>query len=100
MFRTITASILMMSSCLAAAVDADALSREQSMAIDRYVAAEMARQGLPGRPLGIYRNGRVVLAKGYGFGWEIRSINGHRVVEHGGSWQASRRTSLGLATTN
>ncbi|MGR3890058.1 serine hydrolase domain-containing protein [Pseudomonas sp. 1152_12] len=66
MFRTITASILMMSSSLAAAVDAAALSREQSVAVDRYVAAEMARQGLPGLALGIYRNGRIVLAKGYG----------------------------------
>jgi hypothetical protein len=66
MFRTLTASILMMSSSLAAAVDAAALSREQSMAVDRYVAAEMTRQGLPGLALGIYRNGRVVLAKGYG----------------------------------
>lgn len=26
-------------------------------------------------------------AQGYGFGWEIRTINGHPVVEHGGSWQ-------------
>ena len=23
----------------------------------------------------------------YGFGWEIDQINGHRVIEHGGSWQ-------------
>jgi len=23
----------------------------------------------------------------YGFGWGIRSVNGHRVIEHGGAWQ-------------
>jgi CubicO group peptidase (beta-lactamase class C family) len=23
----------------------------------------------------------------YGFGWEIGKVNGHRIVEHGGSWQ-------------
>jgi hypothetical protein len=23
----------------------------------------------------------------YGFGWFIRSMNGHRLIEHGGSWQ-------------
>ena len=23
----------------------------------------------------------------YGFGWSIRSINGHKVIEHGGAWQ-------------
>lgn len=26
-------------------------------------------------------------AQGYGFGWEIRTVNGHPVIEHGGSWQ-------------
>ena len=24
---------------------------------------------------------------GYGFGWSVRTTNGHRVVEHGGAWQ-------------
>ena len=24
---------------------------------------------------------------GYGFGWSIGAVNGHRIVEHGGSWQ-------------
>ncbi len=56
----------MLSSSLAAAVNTAALSRTQSVAIDRYVAAEMARQGLPGLAVGIYRNGKIVLAKGYG----------------------------------
>ncbi|HTH36821.1 MAG TPA: serine hydrolase domain-containing protein [Pyrinomonadaceae bacterium] len=23
----------------------------------------------------------------YGFGWAVRSVNGHRVIEHGGAWQ-------------
>jgi D-alanyl-D-alanine carboxypeptidase len=23
----------------------------------------------------------------YGFGWALRSVNGHRVIEHGGAWQ-------------
>jgi hypothetical protein len=23
----------------------------------------------------------------YGFGWDINAIRGHRLVEHGGSWQ-------------
>jgi hypothetical protein len=23
----------------------------------------------------------------YGFGWAVRSVNGHRIVEHGGAWQ-------------
>jgi len=24
---------------------------------------------------------------GYGFGWELTSVNGHRLIEHGGAWQ-------------
>ena len=24
---------------------------------------------------------------GYGFGWEIQNLNGHRIIEHGGAWQ-------------
>jgi hypothetical protein len=23
----------------------------------------------------------------YGFGWEINTVNGHKVIEHGGAWQ-------------
>ena len=26
-------------------------------------------------------------ADGYGFGWFVHDINGHRVIEHGGAWQ-------------
>lgn len=35
-------------------------------AIDRYVVAEMAREGIPGAEVGIYRNGHALLEKGYG----------------------------------
>ena len=24
---------------------------------------------------------------GYGFGWDVTSVNGHRLIEHGGAWQ-------------
>jgi CubicO group peptidase (beta-lactamase class C family) len=34
--------------------------------IDRYVAAEMAREHIPGLALGIYRRGEIVRAQGYG----------------------------------
>lgn len=27
---------------------------------------------------------------GYGFGWDVEDINGHRLLEHGGSWQGFR----------
>ncbi len=26
-------------------------------------------------------------AEGFGFGWAVESVNGHRVIEHGGAWQ-------------
>lgn len=34
--------------------------------IDRYIAQEMARQHIPGMAIGIYRDGKIVLVKGYG----------------------------------
>jgi CubicO group peptidase (beta-lactamase class C family) len=34
--------------------------------IDRYVALEMARQHVPGAAVGIYKNGKIALVKGYG----------------------------------
>lgn len=34
--------------------------------IDRYAAREMARQHIPGMAVGIFRNGKIVFAKGYG----------------------------------
>ena len=27
---------------------------------------------------------------GYGFGWQVGEINGHRIIEHGGTWQGFR----------
>jgi hypothetical protein len=27
---------------------------------------------------------------GYGFGWEVHEIRGHRIIEHGGTWQGFR----------
>ena len=42
------------------------LTSAQNESINRYVAAEMTRQRIPGVEVGIYRNGKVVLAKGYG----------------------------------
>jgi len=49
-----------------AQVSSDALTSAQVASIDRYVVAEMARQRIPGAEVGIYRDGHVVLAKGYG----------------------------------
>jgi CubicO group peptidase (beta-lactamase class C family) len=37
------------------------------MKIDRFVAAEMSRQKIPGMAVAVVKNGEVVLAKGYGF---------------------------------
>ena len=51
---------------VAAHASAEALSLEQEAAIDRYVAAEMARQRIPGAEVGIYRHGHAILEKGYG----------------------------------
>ncbi|WP_426687603.1 serine hydrolase domain-containing protein [Rhodanobacter ginsengiterrae] len=52
-----------------------ALKPAQIAAIDRYVAAEMAREHIPGAEVGIYRNGQAVLTKGYGLAnveWNAR----------------------------
>ncbi|MEG3089371.1 serine hydrolase domain-containing protein [Sphingomonas sp. PB4P5] len=43
------------------------LTVAQVQRIDRYVEAEMSRQQIPGLTLGVYRHGRAVLLKGYGF---------------------------------
>ena len=45
---------------------ATSLSVGQKVSIDRYVRAEMARQRIPGLELGVYRDGRPVLERGYG----------------------------------
>jgi CubicO group peptidase (beta-lactamase class C family) len=42
------------------------LAPEQITAIDRYVAAEMKREDVPGVAVGIYSRGKILLAKGYG----------------------------------
>jgi CubicO group peptidase (beta-lactamase class C family) len=42
------------------------LTAEQMTAIDRYVAAEMRREHVPGIAVGIYSRGQILLAKGYG----------------------------------
>src|SRR5665647_2747900 len=34
--------------------------------IDRYVAIEMARQHIPGIAVGIYKDGKIAMVKGYG----------------------------------
>ena len=43
------------------------LKPAQVAAINRYVSAEMARERIPGVEVGIYRDGRAVLERGYGF---------------------------------
>jgi len=42
------------------------LTAEQITAIDRYMAAEMRREDVPGVAVGIYSRGQILLAKGYG----------------------------------
>src|SRR6202162_2985008 len=42
------------------------LTPEQVTAIDRYMAAEMRREDVPGVAVGIYSRGQILLAKGYG----------------------------------
>ena len=39
---------------------------EASAKVDRFVRGEMAAQHIPGLSLAVTRNGRIVLAKGYG----------------------------------
>ncbi|HLW43995.1 MAG TPA: serine hydrolase [Candidatus Acidoferrales bacterium] len=43
-----------------------ALTPDQISSIDKYVAAEMARERIPGAEVGIYSRGQILLAKGYG----------------------------------
>jgi len=42
------------------------LTPQQSLSIDRFIAAEMQKERIPGLSLGIYSNGKTLLAKGYG----------------------------------
>ncbi|HWZ24268.1 MAG TPA: serine hydrolase domain-containing protein [Verrucomicrobiae bacterium] len=48
------------------AAPAGDLTPEQVTAIDRYMAAEMRREDVPGVAVGIYSRGQILLAKGYG----------------------------------
>ncbi len=50
----------------AAPARAAGLTPAQAGAVDRYVRAEMARQRIPGLQLGVYRDGKSVLERGYG----------------------------------
>jgi len=63
--RRLFATLLACSPMLAAAQTPD-LQPTQLAAINRYVAAEMAREHIPGAEVGIYRNGHAILVKGYG----------------------------------
>ena len=61
---TLRATIVPLLMCVTTgAVDAQVPSIAR---IDRYVAHEMARQRIPGVAVGIYKNGKIALAKGYG----------------------------------
>jgi CubicO group peptidase (beta-lactamase class C family) len=48
------------------ALPAPDLTSQQLASIDRFVAAEMARERIPGLAIGIYSHGKILLAKGYG----------------------------------
>jgi CubicO group peptidase (beta-lactamase class C family) len=43
-----------------------ALTPQQTASIDRFVKEQMARERIPGLPIGVYRRGHVLLAEGYG----------------------------------
>jgi CubicO group peptidase (beta-lactamase class C family) len=54
-------------SCVcASALPTSQLTPEQVASIDRFVAAEMGREHVPGLAIGIYSRGQILLAKGYG----------------------------------
>lgn len=58
----------------AAAGEISRLSEAELAALDRYVLAEMRRQGIPGVAVGVYRRGQPVYIKGYGLAdleWQI-----------------------------
>lgn len=44
----------------------DRLTSQQVTSIDRYVAARMTKDHVPGLAVGVYRRGEILLAKGYG----------------------------------
>ncbi|MEO8810934.1 MAG: serine hydrolase domain-containing protein, partial [Rhodanobacter sp.] len=63
--KLLFATLLVCAPALTQAAEA-ALKPAQVAAIDRYVAAEMARERIPGVEVGIYRDGNAVFTKGYG----------------------------------
>ncbi|MEO6227285.1 MAG: serine hydrolase domain-containing protein [Thermomonas sp.] len=63
--KMLIATLLVCASALSHASENE-LTAVQITAIDRYVAAEMARERIPGAEVGIYRDGHAVLVKGYG----------------------------------
>jgi CubicO group peptidase (beta-lactamase class C family) len=64
--RTTSWTLLAIALGLATAVRPSAAQRSSIANIDRFVAQELARQHIPGVAVGIYINGKVTLAKGYG----------------------------------
>ncbi len=59
-FRAVVVCIIASLPCLAAAQPAN------SDKVDQYVEAEMRRQRIPGLALGVYREGKIIRAQGYG----------------------------------
>ncbi len=59
-------SLLLVVSASVSASPVSDLTPEQVASIDRFVAAEMARERIPGLAIGIYSRGKILLAKGYG----------------------------------
>ena len=51
---------------LCLAVSASAVARQDLAAVDKYVTDHMARQRIPGVALAILRNGKTLMARGYG----------------------------------
>jgi len=61
MYRTMVAATALLSVAPLARAQSSPAAR-----IDRYVANELARQHIPGMAVGIYRDGKIVFARGYG----------------------------------
>ncbi len=55
-----------LSTAMVAASVGTALTSEQLLSIDRYVAGQMKKNHVPGLAVGVYRRGEILLAKGYG----------------------------------
>jgi CubicO group peptidase (beta-lactamase class C family) len=66
MNRTTPGTLLAIALALVAAPRSSLAQRSTVADIDRFVAQEMARQHIPGVAVGVYTNGRIALAKGYG----------------------------------